>query len=206
MRGGSSLLARLAGVGIGASIAFVVLAIQVPPAQSLWLTLAGVSSIAGVVLATVALRAARAGADGAESRIREHGLLGRATVLTARPTGRARGERTEMQLTLEVELPGRRRFTITRQDWLDERRRAQIVVGRAIPIAADPAEPGHVVLALENSDVNPAAIAGLGPFAGGPGGPGGTGGPGGRQAPAGPASADATRPISGEAAEPELDR
>lgn len=106
-----------------------------------------------------------------EDAIRRDGILGRGIVLAASATGRRRGDRDEIDVRLEVQLPMRRRFEVRRRDWLDADERGRLAVGAAIPVAADPNEPGHVVLVLDIPEVDPAAIAGLGPVAGGHGGP-----------------------------------
>jgi hypothetical protein len=107
----------------------------------------------------------------AEDVIRRSGILGRGTVVGATPTGRRRGDLLELDLTLDVQLPSRRRFEARRRDWLTQAERERIVLGHPIVVAADPAEPGHVVPVFDIPDVDPAAIAGLGRVAGGPGGP-----------------------------------
>jgi hypothetical protein len=65
----------------------------------------------------------------------------------------------------------RRRFEVVRRDWLTRAEQDRVVVGRPVMIAADPGQPGHVVLVLDIPDVDERAIAALGPIAGGPGGP-----------------------------------
>lgn len=164
-------LARLAGFALGAAIAFSVLAVQLPPARATFATLAMLLAIAGVGSAVVALRAARAPRAADEVRLGREGLLGRAIVLGAVPTGRRRGDREEIETRLDVQLPMRRRFEVVRRDWLTRAERDRVVPGRPVTIAADPAEPGHVVLVLDVPDVDERAIAALGPIAGGPGGP-----------------------------------
>src|SRR6185295_2600873 len=94
-----------------------------------------------------------------------------ATVLDVRPTGRRQGDRHELEIRLDVLIPTRRRFEVTIRDWLADAEAARVVVGHPVSVAADRAEPGHVVLVLTDDTVNPAAIASFGPFAGGPGGP-----------------------------------
>ena len=168
MRAADGLRTRLAGFAIGAAIAFVVLAIQLPPLAGVWLALAIVSGLIGGILATTAFRRAR-GAVG-DRTLRDRGLLARATVLAATPTGRTRGDETEVDLELEVLVPGRRRYVVRHREWLDPAARSRIAVGRPLPIAVDPRDPARVVLAFEHDVPDPRAIAGLGPFAGGPGG------------------------------------
>lgn len=164
-------LARVAGFAFGAAMALGVLAIQLPPARPVLAALAIVLAVVGLVLAARAVR--RRGAPDAleEEAIRRDGILGRGIVLAASPTGRRRRDRDEVDVRLEVQLPMRRRFEVRRRDWLAPAERERLAVGGPIPVAADPDEPGHVVLVLDLPDVDPAAIAGLGPVAGGPGGP-----------------------------------
>jgi hypothetical protein len=164
-------LSRVAGFALGSAVAFVILAVEVPPARPLWLGLAAIAGIAGTVLSVVALRQSSRSAPSDEAAIRARGILGRAIVIAAIPTGRRRGQAEEVDLTLEVQLPTRRRFEIRRRDWLEPRERAMIVVGRPIVVAAAPDEPGHVVPVLDIPEVDEAAIDALGPVAGGPGGP-----------------------------------
>ncbi|HEY7132344.1 MAG TPA: hypothetical protein VH440_08820 [Candidatus Limnocylindrales bacterium] len=111
--------------------------------------------------------AARAEAD----RIRREGIVGRASVIGTSGTGRRRDDRFETELRVEVLLPRRRRFETTIRDWLTAAERKRVGIGQSVPIAADPAQPGHVVLLLDADRVDPRAIAALGPIAGGPGGP-----------------------------------
>jgi hypothetical protein len=107
--------------------------------------------------------------DPNEARIRLEGFPGRATVVAIRPTGRLRGDRREIDLTLDVYLGRSRTFRVAIRPWVLDAEMARLQPGRAVPVAADHAEPGHVVLALDMDEVR--SIAGLGPVAGGPGGP-----------------------------------
>jgi hypothetical protein len=106
-----------------------------------------------------------------DDRIRREGIVGRATVIGTSGTGRKRDDRFETELRVEVLLPRRRRFETTIRDWLTAAERKRVGIGQSVPIAGDPAQPGHVVLLLEADRVDPRAIAALGPIAGGPGGP-----------------------------------
>jgi hypothetical protein len=126
---------------------------------------------AAILVAMLVMRTRRQSGSDAddERRIRMDGLVGRATVLDMRYTGHRRGSDREAELRLEVLLPRRRRFTIERNDWLDLEGQKRVRIGQSIPVAADQAQPGHVVLALDMDEVR--SIAGLGPVAGGPGGP-----------------------------------
>ncbi len=112
-----------------------------------------------------------AAARAADDRIRREGIVGRASVIGMSGTGRKRGDRYETTLRVEVLLPRRRRFETTIRDWLTAAERKRVGIGQSVPIAADPAQPGHVVLFLDADRVDPRAIAALGPIAGGPGGP-----------------------------------
>ena len=135
---------------------------------------AGIALVVGLAaLGIVAIGRNRRGralaAD--EDRIRHDGILGRAIVVAATSTGERRGEREEVELALDVQLPMRRRFQIRRTDWLDARERAMVVVGRPIVVAGDQSEPGHIVPVFDIPNIDQEAIDGLGPIAGGPGGP-----------------------------------
>ena len=163
--------ARVAGFAFGAAIALSILAVQLPPGRTAFAVLAALLAVAGVITAGTALRDAGRASGSDESRLRRDGVLGRAIVLAATPTGRRRGERDEVETRLDVQLPMRRRFEVVRRDWLTRAERDRVVVGRPVMIAADPAEPGHAVLVLDIPDVDQRAIAALGPIAGGPGGP-----------------------------------
>ncbi len=102
-------------------------------------------------------------------RIRLDGFPGRGTVVSATPTGRVRDARREVDLELEVFIPRLRSFRSELRPWVTDAELGRLVPGQAVPVAADRAEPGHVVLAFDMDEVR--SIAGLGPFAGGPGGP-----------------------------------
>ena len=165
----SEVTRRLVAIPIAVAAIVVAALLGAPVAVA-----AAIGAIVGLaVLGFVALGGARRAAELAiqEDAIRRNGILGRGVVLAAAPTGRHRGDRDEIDVRLEVQLPMRRRFEVRRRDWLDPLERELVVVGGAIPVAADPDEPGHVVLVLDIPHVDPAAIAGLGPVAGGPGGP-----------------------------------
>lgn len=103
--------------------------------------------------------------------VRRRGLIGRATVISARPTGRVDGDRHEFDLHLEVQLPRRQRFETDVRSLVPDSFADRLRPGALIAVAADPAEPNHVVPAYDIDEL--VSIAGLGPFAGGPGGPGG---------------------------------
>jgi hypothetical protein len=112
-----------------------------------------------------------ANGDADDARIRREGHPGRGTVVGVEPTGRTRRDRREVDLTLHVYLGRSRTFRVTIQPWVTVAELDRLRPGTAVPVAADHDEPGHVVLMLDASEVDPAVIAGLGPFAGGRGGP-----------------------------------
>lgn len=128
------------------------------------------AAIAIVVPVAVARSRARRRLAEAEAEIRMSGLVGRGTVLAARQTGRSDGEgRHEVELQLDVYVPQFRRFVSSTVAWVTTAQLDRLAVGKAVPITADPADPGHVVVAFDMDD--PVSIEGLGPVAGGPGGP-----------------------------------
>jgi hypothetical protein len=105
------------------------------------------------------------------ARIRAEGHPGRGTVVSVRPTGRTRDDRREVELTLDVYLGRSRTFRAELRPLVTDAELTRLEPGRAVPVAADHDEPGHVVLAFDMDAVDERAIPGLGPFAGGPGGP-----------------------------------
>ena len=115
------------------------------------------------------LRGRGPGSDADDVRIRREGYPGRRTVVAGRPTGRTGEGRREIDLTLDVYLGRSRTFRVAIQPWVLDAELARLRPGQAIPVTADHAEPGHVVLAFDMAEVR--SIAGLGPVAGGPGGP-----------------------------------
>jgi hypothetical protein len=120
-------------------------------------------------IANMVLRRRRPGDDAEDARIRREGYPGRGTVVAVRPTGRMDRGRREIDLTLDVYLGRSRTFRVTIRPWVLDTELARLQSGRAVPVAADHAEPGHVVLALDMDEV--VSIDGIGPVAGGPGGP-----------------------------------
>jgi hypothetical protein len=108
--------------------------------------------------------------DADDARIRREGYPGRGTVLGVEPTGRTRRDRREVDLTLEVYLGRSRTFRVTIHPWVTPAELDRLRLGAAVPVAADHDEPGHVVLMLDAFEVDPAAIAALGPFGAGRGG------------------------------------
>jgi len=109
--------------------------------------------------------------DPDSARIRAEGHPGRGTVIAVRETGRTRDDRGEVELTLDVSLGRSRNFRSQFRALVSEAELDRLEPGQAVPVAADHDEPGHVVLAFDLDAVDPRAIAGFGPFAGGPGGP-----------------------------------
>jgi hypothetical protein len=109
------------------------------------------------------------GDDANDERIRRDGYPGRGTVVAVEPTGRTARGRHEVDLTLDVYLGRSRTFRVAIRPWVLDAELARLRPGQAVPVAADHAEPGHVVLAFDMDEVR--SIAGLGPVAGGPGGP-----------------------------------
>ena len=129
-----------------------------------------IGAAAVIVPMAVARRRARQRLAEAEAEIRMSGLVGRGTVLAARQTGRTdRDGRHEVELQLDVFVPRFRRFVSSTVAWVTSAQLERLEVGKAIPITADPDEPGHVVVAFDMDD--PLQDTGLGPVAGGPGGP-----------------------------------
>ena len=104
-----------------------------------------------------------------DARIRREGYPGRGTVVSIRETGKADGGRREVELALDVYLGRSRTFRAELRPWVTASELDRLRPGLAVPVAADHAEPGHVVLAFDMDEPN--SIAGLGPVAGGPGGP-----------------------------------
>lgn len=104
-------------------------------------------------------------------RIRAEGHPGRGTVVTVHETGRSRDGRRELELALDVSLGRSRNFRCELRALVTDAELARLRPGQAVPVAADHDDPGHVVLAFDLDVVDPGAIAGFGPFAGGPGGP-----------------------------------
>ena len=117
----------------------------------------------------VLLRRREPASDADDERIRREGYPGRGTVVAVRPTGRTHQRRHEVDLTLDVYLGRSRTFRVTIRPWVVDAELARLRPGQAVPVAADHAEPGHVVLAFDMDEVR--SIAGLGPVAGGRGGP-----------------------------------
>ena len=113
--------------------------------------------------------AARSSPIDADDAIRRGGLIGRATVISARPTGHVDRDRHEFDLHLEVQLPRRRRFQTDVRSMVPDTWADRVKPGGVIAIAADPVDPGHVVPAYDIDEL--VSIAGLGPLAGGPGRP-----------------------------------
>ncbi len=129
-----------------------------------------IAAAAIVVPVAVARSRARRRLAEADEELRMSGLVGRGTVLAARQTGRTDGEgRHEVELQLDVFVPRFRRFVSSTVAWVTTAQLDRLEVGKAVPITADPNDPGHVVVAFDMDD--PAPIEGLGPVAGGPGGP-----------------------------------
>jgi hypothetical protein len=161
-------VALLVGIAAGLIIGLIRISTTggVPPATLLAIGLAVVLTIG---LAIRRRNSASGALGGVDDDIRSRGLIGRATVITARPTGRVDGDRHEFDLHLEVQLPRRRRFETDVRSLVPDSFADRLRPGVLIAVAADPAEPGHVVPAFDIDEL--VSIAGLGPFAGGPGGP-----------------------------------
>ena len=106
-----------------------------------------------------------------DARIRGEDHVGRSIVLSVVPLSTERNGRVETRLGLDVLLPRHRRFRTEIVAELDAAGRERARVGAVVPIAADLAELGHVVLDLDQLAVNQEAVDALGPIAGGPGGP-----------------------------------
>jgi len=157
-------------VGICAGLLIGVARLATSGSVTPWIVLAVAAAVALTAGLAVRQRVAAVRArDAAKNDLPRRGLIGRATVLSARPTGHVAGDRHEYDLHLEVQLPRRRRFETDVRSLVPDSYRDRMRPGLAIAIAADPAEPGHVVPAFDVDEL--VSIAGLGPFAGGPGGP-----------------------------------
>jgi hypothetical protein len=129
-----------------------------------------VGAAAVIVPVAVARHRARRRLAEAEAEIRMRGLVGRGTVLAARKTGRTDADgRHEVELQLDVFVPRFRRFVSSTVAWVTTAQLDRLDVGKAVPVTADPDDPGHVVVSFDMDD--PVPDTGLGPIAGGPGGP-----------------------------------
>jgi hypothetical protein len=129
-----------------------------------------IGAAAVIVPVAVARSRARRRLAEVEDEIRMSGLVGRGTVLAARQTGRTdRDGLHEVELQLDVFVPRFRRFVSSTVAWVTTAQLDRLEVGKAVPITADPSDPGHVVVSFDMDDAR--SIEGLGPVAGGPGGP-----------------------------------
>jgi hypothetical protein len=129
-----------------------------------------IGAAAVIVPMAVARSRARRRLAEAEAEIRMQGLVGRGTVLASRQTGRTDADGLhEVELQLDVYVPRFRRFVSSTVAWVTTAQLDRLEVGKAVPITADPDDPGHVVVAFDMD--TPVSIEGLGPVAGGPGGP-----------------------------------
>jgi hypothetical protein len=132
--------------------------------------LIAVATAAVVIPVALARRRARQRLAAEDTALRMGGLVGRGTVLSSTRTGRTdRDGREEIELQLDVFVPRFRRFVSSTVVWATTEQLGRLEPGKAVPITADPAEPGRVVVAFDMDE--PLPITGLGPIAGGPGGP-----------------------------------
>ena len=128
-----------------------------------------VATPAVVIPVALARRRARQRLAAEETALRMGGLLGRGTVLSSSRTGQTDHDgRHEVELQLDVFVPRFRRFVSSTVVWATPEQLGRLEPGKAVPITADPDEPGRVVVAFDMDE--PQSIAGLGPIAGGPGG------------------------------------
>lgn len=164
MRSLALLVGIAAGLLIGAVRVATSGAVTPPMVVAIGLALA-----LTIGLAVWRQRATRRLSGESDDDIRRRGLIGRATVVSARPTGHVVGDRHEFDLHLEVQLPRRRRFETDFRALVPNSWSTRVQPGGLIAVAADPSEPGHVVPVFDLDEL--VSIAGLGPFAGGPGGP-----------------------------------
>ena len=129
-----------------------------------------VATAAVVIPVALARRRARQRLAAEDTALRMGGLVGRGTVLSSTRTGETdRDGRHEVVLQLDVFVPRFRRFVTSSVVWAMTEQLGRLEPGKAVPITADPDEPGRVVVAFDMDQ--PASIEGLGPVAGGPGGP-----------------------------------
>ena len=129
-----------------------------------------VATAAVVIPVAIARRRARQRLAAEDAALRMGGLVGRGTVLSSTRTGQTdRDGRHEVVLQLDVFVPRFRRFVSSTVAWVTTAQLDRLEVGKAVPVTADPIDPGHVVVAFDMDD--PASIEGLGAVAGGPGGP-----------------------------------
>jgi hypothetical protein len=129
-----------------------------------------VAAAAVVIPVAIARRRARQRLAAEDTALRMGGLVGRGTVLSSTRTGHTDGRgRHEIELQLDVFVPRFRRFVTSTVVWATSDQLPRLEPGKAVPITADPDEPGRVVVSFDMDE--PRSIAGLGPIAGGPGGP-----------------------------------
>lgn len=127
------------------------------------------ATAAVVVPVAIARHRARQRLAESDVALRMGGLVGRGTVLSATDTGRTDHDRRhEIELQLDVFVPRFRRFVTSTVVWATADQLGRLEPGRAVPVTADPDEPGRVVVAFDMDE--PRSIEGLGPVAGGPGG------------------------------------
>jgi hypothetical protein len=131
------------------------------------LAVVGVAAIA--IPTVVARRRALRRLDDEDVRIRMGGLVGRGTVLDATRSGELdRSGRERVEVQLEALVPGRRRFRTTTTVWATTAQVDRLQPGRPVPIVADENDLSRILIDFGMDE--PQSIAGLGPFAGGPGG------------------------------------
>jgi hypothetical protein len=77
--------------------------------------------------------------------LRENGIPGTATILSADTTGTTVNDMPQIELQLEIEAPGRNRYTITDRRCWNPLSLAMLQKGAKLPVLVDPRRPKKIM-------------------------------------------------------------
>lgn len=160
------LIAGIAQLVVG--IAFIASAMAFGSILSFFYPLAIFEFALGAFLIFLGVRARSRVA--AAQQLKATGVAGQAAILGLRQTGVYMNEQPQVEMTLQVSVPGREPFTVTRKEYVPLMLIGTLTSGRPLPVKVDPNDPQTLVIEWESALSMPAAgAAGMAGMAGGQG-------------------------------------
>ncbi len=130
-------------------VIFIGVAFSVPIVRNTFVIIGVIELIIGVGLVLVGIKA-RSRAQEAQ-QLKATGLAGQASIVGMRQTGVTMNEQPQVELQLQVQIPGRQPYQITKKEYVPLMLLGALTSGRPLPVKADPANLQNVVIEWESA-------------------------------------------------------
>ncbi len=138
-------------------VIFIGVAFSVPIIRNTLLIIGVIELIVGVGLVAIGVKA-RGRAQEAQ-QLKVTGLAGQAAIVGMRQTGVTMNEQPQVELQLQIQIPGRQPYQITKKEYVPLMLLGALTSGRPLPVKVDPANLQNVVIEWESALSAPMAGA-----------------------------------------------